>query len=134
MKVRAAIVFLLRASAGILSFAVTSYGVYSFIAADLRQDTTLVFLFCLLPALSFPVFLLSTRWSRGSNAAHWFIAAAYLAVYSRLDWRTCAEAGYCDGPANVILRTLRTWPVESAIAVAVLNIAALLLRRKPRSA
>jgi hypothetical protein len=133
MKLRAIIAFLLRASAGVLSFAVTAYGVYSFMAADLRQDTALTFLFCLFPALSFPVFLSSMRWPQVSNLAHWVIAAAYLAVYSRLDWRTCAEAGYCDGVAGVVLRTLRTWPVEVSIAVALLNLAALLLRGKHRS-
>ena len=134
MNLRKAVVFLLRASAGLLSFAVTAYGVYSFIAADLRQDTALVSLFCLLPALSFPVFLFSMRLPRISNAAQWVIAAAYLAVYSQLDWRTCAEAGYCDGVAGVVLRTLSTWPVEASIAVALLNVAALLLRGKQRPA
>jgi hypothetical protein len=134
MKLRTAIVFLLRASAGVLSLAVTAYGVYSFTAADLLQDTALIFFFCFLPALSFPVFVLSMRWPKISNAAQWVIAAAYLAVYSQLDWRTCAEAGYCDGVARNILLTLRTRPVEASIAVAALTIAALLMREKLRSA
>jgi len=122
--------FLMRAVACVLSFATTLYGIYSLVAADLRQDTALVLPFCLLPTLSFPVFLLSLRRLRVSAGMHWLIAAAYLVVYSLLDWRTCAELSYCDGVLNNVLRTLSAWPLEACIAVAVFTQAVLLMRGK----
>src|SRR5271157_4298257 len=102
MRIRLVASGICRAAAGILSFAVSGYGLYSFASADLRRDTGVMILFCLLPALSFPVFLLSFRWFRWSAALHWLTAAGYLAIYSMLDWRTCAELGYCTGVLQTV--------------------------------
>jgi hypothetical protein len=128
MNLRSVTIFMMRAVACVLSVAVGLYGIYSFIAADLRQDTGLVLLFCLLPALTFPIFLLSFRRPRIATAALWLIAAAYLVVYSLLDWRTCAELNYCDGILNNVFRTLSAGPLEACIAVAVFSQAALFMR------
>jgi hypothetical protein len=130
------VAFVFRTVTGLLSFAVSSYGVHSFGWADLRQDTAVIFLFCLLPALSLPVFLLHFRWFGWSVSLHWILAAGYLTVYSLLDWRTCSELGYCQGVLPTVLEMLTTRPVQAAFAVAVFNLAALLLsgRRRPTSA
>jgi hypothetical protein len=93
-----------------------------------------MFLFCVLPALSFPVFLLSFKSLRWSVAMHWILAAGYLAVYSILDWRTCSELGYCQGVMRTVLQTLTARPVEGVFAVAVFNLAALFLQVKRKSA
>jgi hypothetical protein len=132
MIARFVISILMRVAAGVMSFAVMAYGIYSFISVDLKRDAQLSFLFCLLPTLSFPVFLLSFRWLRASTWTHWLIAAAYLTVYSLLDWRTCAEMGYCDGMLNNVMRTLTTRPVEMCIGVAALSLVSLPLRGRPR--
>jgi hypothetical protein len=134
MKVRTVTSFVCRSVVGIGSFFVSAYGVYSFEFANLRQDTFAMSLFCALPLLSFPAFLLSFRSLRWSVRMHWTLAAGYLAVYSILDWRTCSERGYCHGVARTVLQTLTAKPVETVLAVAALNLAALLLQGKGRSA
>jgi len=134
MKVRSLTAFMFRALTGFLSLAVSAYGVRSFGWVDLRQDTAVTILFCLLPALSFPVFLLHFRWFRWSVSLHWILAAGYLTVYSLLDWRTCSELGYCQGVLPTVLEMLTARPVQAAFAVAVFNLAALLLNGARRSA
>jgi hypothetical protein len=134
MKVRTVTPFVCRAVVGIGSFFVSAYSIYSFEFANLKQDTFAMSLFCALPLLSFPAFLLSFRSLLWSVRMHWILAAGYLAVYSMLDWRTCSERGYCHGAARIVLQTLTAKPVETVLAVAVLNLAALLLRGKRPSA
>lgn len=134
MKVRIVTSFVCRAVVGIGSFFVSAYGVYSFEFANLKQDTLAMGLFCALPLLSFPAFLLSFKSLRWSVRMHWILAAGYLAVYSMLDWRTCSEWGYCHGVARVVLQSLTAKPVQAVSAVAVLNLAALLLQGKRPSA
>ncbi|MGD0730683.1 MAG: hypothetical protein ABR956_05425 [Terracidiphilus sp.] len=133
MRVRLLVMTVCQTIAGILSFAVSFYGVYSFMSVDLRQDTGVSVLFCLLPVLSFPVFLLPFRRLRLSVALLWILAVAYLAVYSRLDWRTCAELGYCQSMPKTVLRTLTAWPVEGLFGAAVLDLAVLFLKRGEHS-
>jgi hypothetical protein len=126
MKIRDAAWLAAMTLAGILSAAVTLYGMYSANSVDFRQNTVLTSLFCLLPILSFPVFLL-VRPARRSTAMLAMLAIAYLAVYSRLDWRTCAELGYCGSVASTVLETLRTRPVLEYFGVAIFSFAALLV-------
>jgi len=109
-------------------------GLLSLALADFRQDALLIGLFFFLPILSFPITLLSFRWLRWSVALQWALALGYLAVYSRLDWRTCAEAGYCQGAIAIVLVTLTAWPVQVLFVVAVFNLAFLWLSRKARAA
>jgi hypothetical protein len=114
------------------SLLVTAYGVYSYSGADFGRDTLAMGLFCVLPMLSFPVFLLSFKSLRWSVTTHWILAAGYLAVYSALDWRACSEFWYCHGLLSTVLQTLTTRPVEASFAVAAFNLSALIMRRKAR--
>jgi len=127
MRVQSMVADIFRAIAGVLSFAVSGFGAYSCGWADFRQDVLLTALFCILPLLSLPAFFLSLRWFRWGVALQWILAASYLAVYSMLDWRTCAELGYCRGAAWTVFETLKTRPVEACFAVAVFNLVALFL-------
>lgn len=120
-----------RRIARLLSFAISLYGLVSFAWIDCRQDTFAMILFWILPVLSFPVTLLSFRSLRWSIALHWILALGYLAVYSFLDWRTCAELGYCQGLLPVVLITLFAWPLQVMTAIAVLNSIFALLVRNP---
>jgi hypothetical protein len=129
MRTRKLLAVLCWAAAGLLSLAVTGYGVYSFMSADLRRDTAITFLFCLLPALSFPVFLMPSRWMRRVAALEWAMAAGYLAVYSMLNWRSCAELAICNSALMTMRETLATWPVKASFAVAVLQLGGLLMKR-----
>jgi hypothetical protein len=132
MKARLVFSWLCRLAAGAGSFLVTAHGVYSYLGADFALDKLAMGLYCALPLLCFPVFLLSFKSLRWSVTLHWMLAAAYLAVYSVLDWRTCSDSGYCDGVIHTVLQTFLAWPVEAAIAVAALNLAALISQRKAR--
>jgi hypothetical protein len=128
MTLRAVLSGLCRAIAGIGSLLVSAYGAYMFNAADFRQDAVVMGLFCILPALFFPVFLVSFRSLRWSVALHWILAVGYLVDYSMLDWRTCSELGYCSGALGTVLVTLTARPVQGAFAVAASGLAGLLLR------
>jgi hypothetical protein len=130
MKVRTVMASLCRWIVAIGSLLVTAYGVYSFDGADFGRDMLAMSLFCVLPFLSFPVFLLSFRSLRWSVVIHWILAAGYLAVYSVLDWRTCSEMGYCHGVMQTVLQTLTAQPVEAVFAVAVFNLSTLYWQRK----
>ncbi len=117
---------------GISSAVVTLYGMYSVYAVDFRQDRVLTILFCLLPFLSFPVFML-VRPAGRSIALQSLIAPAYLAVYSMLNWRTCAELGYCGSVISTVMETLRTPQVLACFAAALFSLAALLVDGKQAS-
>jgi|ERR1700691_3825079 hypothetical protein len=132
MKARSVFSWLCRLVAAAGSFLVTAYGVYSYLGADFARDTLAMGMFCALPMLCFPVFLLSFKSSRWSATLHWILAAAYLAVYSSLDWRTCSDSGYCGGVIHTVLQTFLARPVEAVFAVAAFNLAALIFERKPR--
>jgi hypothetical protein len=132
MKARSVLSFLCRLVVAAGSLLVTAHGVYSYLGADLARDMLEMSLYCALPLLSFPVFLLSFKSLRWSVAMHWILAVAYLTVYSALDWQTCSDAGYCQGVTQTVLKTATARPVEAAFAVAVFNSAALLMRRKTR--
>ncbi len=109
--------------AGILSAAVTLYGVYSAIAIDFRQDPILTGLYSLLPFLSFPVFLL-VRPAQRSAILLAILAVAYAGVFAALNWRTCAELGYCGSVASTVLETLSTRTVLAYFGVAIFRFAA----------
>jgi hypothetical protein len=109
--------------AGILSAGVTLYGVYSANVIDFRQDTILTGLYCLLPFLSFPAFLL-VRPAQRSAAMLAVLAVGYVGVFSALNWRTCAELGYCGSVASTVLETLKTRTVLAYFCVAAFRFAA----------
>jgi hypothetical protein len=68
--------------------------------------------------------------ARRSIVLQTVISPAYLAVYSMLDWRTCAELGYCGSAISTVLETLRTPQVLACFAAALFSLAALLVDRK----
>lgn len=118
---------LCRRFARLLSFAVSVYGLLPFLSADFRSDAVVMSLYCILPVLSFPVTLVSFQSMRLSVMLHWLLAFGYLAVYSMLDWRTCAQLGYCQGVMATVLVTTTSWRVRGLFLVAILNLALLVL-------
>jgi hypothetical protein len=124
MTVRGALWLALMTLAGLLSAAVTLYGVYSAIAVDFQLDASLITLYCLLPFLCFPIFMLVRPPSRSLTLLA-VLALGYLAIYSMLNWRTCAELGYCGTVASTIIETLKTRTVLAYLAVVVLSFFAL---------
>src|ERR1700735_916776 len=97
----------LRTAAGVCALFVSLHGLWNLYGLDFRIDTIASVLYCLLPFLSFFIFLF-VKTSRFEIALHAAIALAYLAVYSMLNWRTCSAFGYCDTVASTIFTTLRT--------------------------
>ena len=61
---------------------------------DLRQNTVLSAAYCALPLLSLPLYLLALG-VRKLLPLQAVLVLAYIPVYSALNWRTCAELGYC---------------------------------------
>lgn len=112
------------------SLILSLYGCYCWLASGLQQDWYVVTLYCVLPMLSFPVFLLSKWQPRLSIALHWVLAFGYLAVFSALDWRTCSELEHCSGVAATALAALTTLPVEITFAVAIANLAVSAITRR----
>ena len=105
-------------------------GAYSAYSVDFRQNSVLTSLYCLLPVLSFPVFLFVRRPLRSATLLA-IMAAVYLPVYSMLDWRTCSALGYCGTVASTVLETLRTPTVLAFFGVAILSFAAMLVDSHP---
>ncbi|MGB6689700.1 MAG: hypothetical protein WBE76_17830 [Terracidiphilus sp.] len=134
MTVRRVASFLARAMAGIGSLMLTLYALYVYSGFNLRQDPVPASLYCFLPMLSFPAYLLGIWRLRASVVTHWVFAFVYLAANSVLDWRTCAELGYCKSVLATVLETASARPVEAMFGVAIFNLIALLLRRQPSAA
>ena len=126
MKIRGIAWAVLLAFAGVLSAGVSLYGIYSAIRIDLRQDTALTFLYCALPVLCFPVFLLVRPASRSAFVLS-LMALSYLGAYSALNWRTCSELGYCEGVTVTVMQTLSTNIVLAFFAVVILTLVAQLV-------
>jgi hypothetical protein len=134
MTMQTAARIICRTAAGAGSLFVSLYGLYAYAGLNLNLDTLPISLYCFVPMLFFPVFLLSFWRQRLSAVLHVVMAMLFLVVYSMLNWRTCAELDYCRSVAATVLQTLATRPVESAFAVAIFNLAALRLARPPRPA
>jgi hypothetical protein len=128
MKLQKVTSAMCRGGAGILGFALTGYGVYSFLIADFRRDKAVTFLFCLMPTLTLPAVLLTRQRMWWAVFAHSAMAAVYLTVFSMLDWRSCAELGICSGVQMTVKETLATRPMEALLAVAVLQFFAAMLK------
>jgi len=133
MKLRRIVQLSLALFAGLLSFAVTLYGVHAARAIDFHFNPAWSILYCLLPIFSLPVFLLGLVYRKlvGCQAV---FAVIYLAVYSELNWRTCASLGYCGSLASTVLMTLRTHAVLAFFAAAILSVALARLNRRQRAA
>jgi hypothetical protein len=126
MTVRGIIWVVLLALAGIVSAGVTVRGVWSAMSIDLNQDTLLSLVYCVLPILCFPVFLL-IRPPRRSAILLSLMALTYLGAYSALNWRTCSELGYCESLPAIVMQTLSTNMVLGFFAVVILSLTALLV-------
>ena len=115
--------------AGVLSALVTLYAIYSALAVDFRANPALTILYCIFPGLTFFVFAL-VRSSGWKAAVLTLLAIGYLVTASALNWRTCAELGYCSTVASTVFQTLKTKPVLCAFAIPALSLILFLLRRK----
>ena len=93
--------------AGIFSCLLTLYGLAAIRGLDLRQNTLLSVAYCALPLLSLPLYLLA-HVVRKLLPLQTVLVLAYIPVYSALNWRTCAELGYCGSIASVVLMTIET--------------------------
>lgn len=126
MTIRGIIWAILLALAAVISIGVSLYGAYSAIRIDFRQDTLLTGIYCGLPLLCFPVFLLIRPQSRSAFVLS-LMALTYLGAYSALNWRTCSELGYCQGILPTVMMTLSTNPVLAFFGVVILQLIALLV-------
>ena len=126
MTIRGIIWAVLLSLAAILSAGVSVHGVWSAMSIDLQQDTVLSFVYCAMPVLCFPVFLLVRPASRSTFVLS-LMALTLLGTYSVLNWRTCAELGYCQGVIGTVLQTLNTNVMLAFFAVVILNFIALLV-------
>lgn len=126
MTIRGIIWAVLLAVAAVLSVGVSVHGVWSAMSIDLRQDTVLSLVYCTMPVLCFPVFFLVRPASRSTFLLS-LMALTYLGTYSALNWRTCAELGYCESIIATIMQTLSTDMVLAFFAVVILNLIALLV-------
>jgi len=123
MTIRGIIWTILLALAGILSAGVTLSGIGHSFGIDLRQDTLLSLLYCALPVLCFPVFLL-VRPPRRAAVLLSLMALTYLGAYSALNWRTCSELGYCESVIATVFQTLSINIVLAFFGVVILTLLA----------
>ena len=126
MRVRGIAWLSLMTISGILCASVTIYGTASAIGIDLRQNQVLAGLYCVLPFLAFPAFIL-VKSARMSAATLAICACGYLIVYSTLSWRTCSELGYCVSIAGTVTEIFQTRKVLAYFAAALVRIVALFL-------
>jgi hypothetical protein len=116
----------LTALAALLSLVVMGHGLVSAVFIDTRFNPVLSILYCVLPILSFPVFVLA-RLFRKLVVLQVILLLAWIPVYSALNWRTCASLGYCTTVAATVILTLKTPVVLAFIGVNLFGGAALLL-------
>jgi len=126
MTIRGIIWAVLLCVAGIISAGVSTLGVWSVLAVDLKQDTVLSCVYCVLPILCLPVFILVRPQNRSSLLLS-LMALTYLGTYSILNWRTCSELGYCESVMTTVMQTLNTNSVLGFFAVVILSLIALLV-------
>ncbi len=108
----------LRTAAGVCSLFVSLHGIWNIYGLDFRIDTVISVLYCLIPFLSFFLFVFVTR-VHLELLLHATLAAGYLAAYTLLNWRSCIADGYCTTVGSTIGMTLRTKPVLAALGVVV---------------
>jgi hypothetical protein len=132
MKVRETAWLGTRTVAGILSMFVSLNAGFSALGVDFRFSPLLSVLYCLVPGLSFAVFFFG-RPPRLEFELHALLAIVYLTVYTMLNWRACAELGYCGAMSSTVIETLQVRPVMAAFGVAIFSAAALLVDDKRRN-
>jgi hypothetical protein len=117
--------------AGLFSCLLALNGLAAVRGLDLRQNTLLSVAYCALPLLSLPHFLLALA-VRKLLPLQTVLVLAYIPVYSALNWRTCAELGYCGNVASVVLMTIATSKVLLFWGVALSSLAAFIVERSGR--
>jgi hypothetical protein len=115
--------------AGVLSCLLALNGLAAVRGMDLRQDTLLSIAYCALPLLSLPLFLLGLV-VRRLLPLQTILVLAYIPVYSALNWRTCAELGYCGSVASVVLVTITTTKVLLFFGVGLSSLGAFVVERR----
>lgn len=110
----------LRSAGGGCALLVSIHGLWNIYGLDFRIDTLSSILYCLLPFLSFFVFLF-VKPAKLEISLHALIAVGYLAVYSFLNWRTCTAFGYCSTVTATVSTTLMTSSVVAALVVLILS-------------
>lgn len=123
MSLRQAAWLGIRVLTGLLSAGVSLHAVYSAIAVDFRFNPVLTFLYCLLPGISFFVFLF-VRSPRTETMTQIAIFVGYVAAASLLGWRNCSAYGYCTSVTSAVLSVLGSRPVLASLAVAALTLLA----------
>ena len=126
MTIRGIIWAVLLCIAAIISIGVSIQGVWSIFSVDLKQDTVLSCVYCVLPVLCFPVLLLVRPQGRSAIILS-LMAITYLGAYSVLNWRTCSELGYCESVMATVMQTLSTNTVLGFFAVVILSLIAMLV-------
>lgn len=126
MTIRGITWVVLLVLAGILSAGVTLNGIWSATGLDFAQDTVLSIVYCAMPILCFPVFLLMRLQSQ-SGILLSLMAITYVGAYSALNWRTCSELGYCASMLETVAQTLSTNVVLAFFGVVILILIAQLV-------
>jgi hypothetical protein len=126
MTIRGIVWAVLLALAAVISAGVSVHGVWSYLAIDVKQDTSLTVIYCAMQVLCFPVLLLARPVNRAAFLLS-LMALVYLAVFSALNWRTCSEHGYCQGVIGTVLQTLSTNTVLGYFSVVILCLIAILV-------
>ncbi len=115
--------------AGLTSFAMMVFGARAAAGIDVHFNPVLSILYVILPVLSCPLLLLALVFRR-LFVLQPILAVAFLAVYSALNWRTCASFGDCGSVAATVLLTCRTHSVLAFFAVALFSMAVLMLNKR----
>jgi hypothetical protein len=126
MKMRELLWIGLRTAAGLCSLFVSIRGLGGAYGIDFRVDTLVSAIYVVLPVSSFFIFLF-VKAQKLEVTLHAIVAIGYLTTFSILNWRTCAELGYCGSVASMVFETLRIKPVLAAFGVIVFSFAALLV-------
>lgn len=112
--------------AAILSLGVSIHGVWSLLSIDLRQDPALSWIYCALPILCFPVFILVRPAGRAAIVLS-LMALTFVGAYSMLNWRTCSELGYCESIIATVMQTISSNMVLAYFGVVILSLIAHLI-------
>ena len=114
---------------------VSLHGLWGVYGIDFRIDTLVSSLYCVFPVASFFIFLFVIVFQILEIALHAVVAIGYLTTFSILNWRTCAELGYCKTVASTLFETFSTKPVLAAFVVVALSAASQFVdagtRRRP---
>jgi len=126
MPERRLILFGLNGIAGLLSFTMLGFGLYSAWGIDIRFDPVPSALYYILPIASFPVFAIGFVWRSAANVQA-MMAVAYVVVCAILDWRTCSSLGYCVSMASTFFLVLKTQQVLTFFGTAIASLAAMVI-------